>query len=46
MKVSIRQLGPNMIQQMQNVCSDCKGSGTDGVIVVPGIVKGVYAVSF
>ncbi|KAG0557924.1 hypothetical protein KC19_11G166500 [Ceratodon purpureus] len=27
MKVSIRQLGPNMIQQMQHVCSDCKGSG-------------------
>lgn len=27
MKVSIRQLGPNMIQQMQHVCSDCRGSG-------------------
>ncbi|KAH9532052.1 hypothetical protein CY35_19G068600 [Sphagnum magellanicum] len=27
MKVSIRQLGPNMIQQMQHVCTDCKGSG-------------------
>ncbi|CAK9207701.1 unnamed protein product [Sphagnum troendelagicum] len=27
MKISIRQLGPNMIQQMQHVCSDCKGSG-------------------
>lgn len=27
MKVSIRQLGPNMIQQMQHVCPDCKGSG-------------------
>lgn len=27
MKVSIRQLGPNMIQQMQHVCPDCKGLG-------------------
>lgn len=27
MKVSIRQLGPSMIQQMQHVCPDCKGSG-------------------
>lgn len=27
MKVSIRQLGPNMIQQMQHVCSDCRGLG-------------------
>ncbi|XP_024359351.1 dnaJ protein homolog [Physcomitrium patens] len=27
MKISIRQLGPNMIQQMQHVCSDCRGSG-------------------
>ena len=27
MKVSIRQLGPNMIQQMQHVCPDCRGSG-------------------
>lgn len=27
LKVSIRQLGPNMIQQMQHVCNDCKGSG-------------------
>ncbi|KAL2651433.1 hypothetical protein R1flu_019561 [Riccia fluitans] len=27
MKVSIRQLGPNMIQQMQHVCTDCRGSG-------------------
>ncbi|KAL2609576.1 hypothetical protein R1flu_028149 [Riccia fluitans] len=26
-KVSIRQLGPNMIQQMQHVCPDCRGSG-------------------
>lgn len=27
MKVSIRHLGPSMIQQMQHVCNDCKGSG-------------------
>jgi len=27
LKVSIRQLGPNMIQQMQHVCNDCRGSG-------------------
>ncbi|MCO5556727.1 hypothetical protein L7F22_010279 [Adiantum nelumboides] len=27
MKVSIRQLGPRMIQQMQHGCPDCKGSG-------------------
>lgn len=26
-KVSIRQLGPSMIQQVQHVCQDCKGSG-------------------
>ncbi|MCO5578599.1 hypothetical protein L7F22_032443 [Adiantum nelumboides] len=27
MKVSIRQLGPGMIQQVQHVCQDCKGAG-------------------
>eukprot|EP00270_Netrium_digitus_P013433 TRINITY_DN4466_c0_g1_i1.p1 TRINITY_DN4466_c0_g1~~TRINITY_DN4466_c0_g1_i1.p1 ORF type:complete len:422 (-),score=74.07 TRINITY_DN4466_c0_g1_i1:334-1599(-) len=27
MKISIRQLGPGMIQQMQHVCNDCRGSG-------------------
>ena len=27
MKVSIRQIGPGMIQQMQHVCQDCKGTG-------------------
>ncbi|KAI5603022.1 hypothetical protein BDE02_01G191600 [Populus trichocarpa] len=27
MKVSIRQLGPSMIQQMQRPCNECKGSG-------------------
>nr|ABI18985.1 molecular chaperone DjA2 [Allium ampeloprasum] len=27
MKVSIRQLGPGMIQQMQHPCNDCKGTG-------------------
>lgn len=27
MRVSIRQLGPGMIQQMQHVCNDCRGSG-------------------
>lgn len=27
MKVTIRHLGPSMIQQMQHVCQDCKGSG-------------------
>lgn len=26
-KVSIRQLGPSMIQQVQQVCNECKGSG-------------------
>lgn len=27
MKVSIRQFGPSMIQQMQHPCNDCKGTG-------------------
>ncbi|KAJ6901606.1 dnaJ protein [Populus alba x Populus x berolinensis] len=27
MKVSIRHLGPSMIQQMQHPCNECKGSG-------------------
>lgn len=27
MKVSVRQLGPGMIQQMQHPCNQCKGSG-------------------
>eukprot|EP00243_Klebsormidium_subtile_P005977 TRINITY_DN247_c0_g1_i1.p1 TRINITY_DN247_c0_g1~~TRINITY_DN247_c0_g1_i1.p1 ORF type:complete len:421 (+),score=134.76 TRINITY_DN247_c0_g1_i1:168-1430(+) len=27
MKVTIRQLGPGMIQQMQTVCNECSGSG-------------------
>lgn len=27
MKVSIRQFGPGMIQQMQHACGDCKGTG-------------------
>jgi len=26
-KISIRQLGPGMVQQMQSVCPDCKGEG-------------------
>ena len=26
-KVSYRQLGPGMVQQMQGVCSDCHGEG-------------------
>lgn len=27
MKVTIRQIGPGMVQQMQSVCPDCRGSG-------------------
>lgn len=27
MKVTIRQLGPSMIQQMQQPCNECKGTG-------------------
>lgn len=27
MKVSIRHLGPSMIQQTQHPCNDCKGTG-------------------
>ncbi|XP_059430693.1 dnaJ protein homolog [Corylus avellana] len=27
MKVTIRHLGPSMIQQMQHACNDCKGTG-------------------
>ncbi|XP_052194453.1 dnaJ protein homolog 2-like isoform X2 [Diospyros lotus] len=27
MKISIRQIGPGMFQQMQHVCPDCRGSG-------------------
>ncbi|KAH0755505.1 hypothetical protein KY290_025775 [Solanum tuberosum] len=27
MKVTIRQLGPSMIQQMQHPCNECKGTG-------------------
>ncbi|GMH19475.1 hypothetical protein Nepgr_021316 [Nepenthes gracilis] len=27
MKISVRQLGPSMIQQMQHPCSECKGTG-------------------
>jgi len=27
MKISMRQIGPGMIQQMQQVCSECRGSG-------------------
>lgn len=27
MKISIRQLGPSMIQQMQHPCNECKGTG-------------------
>eukprot|EP00252_Welwitschia_mirabilis_P018420 TRINITY_DN40956_c0_g1_i1.p1 TRINITY_DN40956_c0_g1~~TRINITY_DN40956_c0_g1_i1.p1 ORF type:complete len:418 (-),score=83.96 TRINITY_DN40956_c0_g1_i1:485-1738(-) len=27
MKTSIRHLGPNMIQQMQHICTDCRGTG-------------------
>lgn len=27
MKITIRHLGPSMIQQMQHVCNDCKGTG-------------------
>lgn len=27
MKVTIRQIGPGMVQQMQSVCPDCRGNG-------------------
>ncbi|XP_010544327.1 PREDICTED: dnaJ protein homolog [Tarenaya hassleriana] len=27
MKVTVRHLGPSMIQQMQHVCNECKGTG-------------------
>lgn len=27
MKVTIRHLGPSMIQQMQHACNECKGTG-------------------
>jgi len=27
MKVTIRQIGPGMVQQMQSVCAECRGSG-------------------
>jgi DnaJ central domain len=27
MRTVTRQIGPGMIQQMQHVCSDCRGSG-------------------
>ena len=27
MKVTIRQIGPGMVQQMQSVCPECRGSG-------------------
>ena len=26
-KVTLRQLGPGMVQQMQSVCPDCHGEG-------------------
>lgn len=26
-KVTLRQLGPGMVQQMQSICSDCRGEG-------------------
>ena len=26
-KVTLRQLGPGMVQQMQSVCPDCRGEG-------------------
>lgn len=26
-KVTVRQLGPGMIQQMQHACNECKGTG-------------------
>jgi len=27
MKISIRQFGPGMMQQVQHACNDCKGTG-------------------
>lgn len=27
MKVTIRQIGPGMVQQMQSVCPECRGNG-------------------
>ena len=26
-KVTIRQIGPGMVQQMQSTCTDCRGEG-------------------
>lgn len=28
MKVTMRQLGPGMVQQLQSVCPECRGEGT------------------
>jgi hypothetical protein len=46
MKVTMRQIGPGMVQQMQSVCSDCAGEGnalystvTAHVEVVDGIFR-------
>ena len=36
-KVSIRQLGPGMVQQMQSVCPDCKGEGKFNIRPLPFI---------
>jgi DnaJ family protein A protein 2 len=39
-KVTLRQLGPGMVQQMQSICPDCHGEGmvVNYVIVVMEMV--------
>ena len=32
-KVTLRQLGPGMVQQMQSVCPDCHGEGKSNNIM-------------
>ena len=32
-KVTLRQLGPGMVQQMQSICPDCHGEGTEHLLL-------------
>ena len=39
-KVTLRQLGPGMVQQMQSVCPDCHGEGiVDLILFSNGLIR-------
>ena len=41
-KVTLRQLGPGMVQQMQSVCPECRGEGLFSVHYITSLWKEIF----